>query len=83
MHDLRRPQRAAHDRIAGGNAPGAGCALGSPIENTSEPPTGWPSAEITRQLSTCVPRRRRGGVTMTVVFSAVDRRARSTSPPGR
>ena len=54
-----------------GSAPGAGVALASPTENTSEPPTGWPSAEITRQLSTWVPRRSVGGVTVTVVFSAV------------
>ena len=32
-----------------------GAALGWPIENVSAPPTGWPSAEITRQLSRCVP----------------------------
>src|SRR5262245_36327278 len=34
---------------------GAGPALGAPTENTTEPPTGWPSSETTRQLSTCVP----------------------------
>ena len=52
-----------------GKAPATGCALASPTENTSEPPTGCPSAEITRQLSTWVPRRSAGGLTVTVVFS--------------
>src|SRR5262245_62456922 len=54
-----------------GNAPGTGVALASPTENTSEPPTGWPSAEVTRQLSTWVPRWSALGFTVTVVFSAV------------
>ena len=35
-----------------GNATDAGGALASPTENMSDPPTGCPSAEITRQLST-------------------------------
>ena len=38
-----------------------GCPLEAPIENMMAPPTGWPSAEITRQLSTCVPAARPGG----------------------
>ena len=51
--------------------PAAGPWLGAPIENNTAPPTGWPSAEITRQLSTLVPCRSSGGVSVTVVFSAL------------
>ncbi len=49
----------------------SGCAAGlrAPIENMSEPPTGCPSAEITRQLSTCVPRRKAGGALIVTVVS--------------
>src|SRR5262249_9610965 len=51
-------------------APAGRCALGAPIENTSDPPTGWPSAEITRQLSTWLPREMPGRMlALTVVFS--------------
>ena len=54
-----RSRRANEDRrLACGNA---GAALGWPIENVSAPPTGWPSAEITRQLRQMRPRRQAGG----------------------
>src|ERR1700724_957118 len=39
--------------------------LGFPIEKTTDPPTGCPSAEITRQLKTCVPSPRPCGGTST------------------
>src|SRR5215510_15865942 len=45
--------------------------LGAPTENVSAPPSGWPSAETTRQLKTCVPRRSSPGLTVTVTFSAL------------
>src|SRR5205823_14178142 len=49
----------------------AGRVLGAPIEKITEPPTGCPSAEITRQLSTCVPRAKLCGTfIVTVWFSA-------------
>jgi hypothetical protein len=45
----------------------AGGALGSPIEKVNAPPTGWLSAEITRQLNKYVPRSGpAGGVTVTI-----------------
>src|SRR5262245_16658168 len=49
----------------------------------SAPPTGCPSAEITRQLSTCVPRLRFGGAaTVTVAFSAATAGVAIGSPSG-
>ena len=57
--------------------------LDAPIENMIAPPTGWPSAEITRQLSTCVPAARPGGTGMTTVaFSAPTSRRAIGSPLG-
>ena len=63
--------------------PAAACVLGAPIENISEPPTGCPSAEITRQLSTCVPRCKLcGGVMVTVASWATTADGAIGSPSG-
>src|SRR5262245_45907315 len=56
-------------------------SLGAPIENTNEPPTGCPSAETTRQLSTWLPRRSCCGVTVITLFSAAAA-GTTTSPLG-
>ena len=65
------------------SASAAGCALGAPIENINEPPTGCPSAEITRQLSRCVPRCKfAGAVTVTVLFSPTTERGAIDAPSG-
>src|SRR3954469_10772523 len=59
--------------------------LGAPIENSREPPTGCPSDEITRQLSTYVPRCRSAGavtVTVTVSFSATTAPGSIDAPSG-
>src|SRR5262249_447397 len=64
-------------------AAGAGGALGAPIENITAPPTGWPSAEITRKLSTWVPRRSAAGAgIVTVSFSAARAGSAMPSPSG-
>ena len=44
---------------------GIGPAPGAPIEKTTDPPTGWPSRETTRQLNTCVPFGKPGGASTT------------------
>src|SRR5437667_3901614 len=61
----------------------AGRALGVPIEKIRAPATGWPSAEITRQLSTCVPRLKFcGRLTATFASSATTAPSATGSPSG-
>ena len=60
-HEEEGEQAARHRGRRGGGrdaAPAAAAVpvVGAPIEKLGAPPTGWPSAETTRQLRICVPR---------------------------
>ena len=62
-----QPDRQRHGDKSGG--PQHGSHPVGATENMTAPPTGCPSAEITRQLSTCVPRRKAGGALIVTVVS--------------
>ncbi len=54
----------------------------APTEKTMEPPIGWPSAEIARQLSVCVPWESGGSGDEIVVFFAMTPAASLPRPSG-
>ena len=58
-----------------------GGVLGAPMENSTEPPTGWPSVEITRQLSTWVPDFSFCGLSMVTVWSLRRKEVSATDVP--